>query len=226
MELPKPGESYINPNVIARRRALGKVSLLAFVGPTASGKTTIMNEIELRHSNEFKRVVGFTNRPMRLGEADGQDYYFLDNSKMQQMHEQAEFLQLETTPAGDTYGTRLDSYTPKKINMFAVLAQAMPNFREYGFVEVKPVFIVPHSHNFWLELLGSQDIPKHKIAGRKIEAIQSYKFALSDEQTKFILNDYIADAVERVLQASHDESVWNEKQARLIAIDNLEKLTK
>lgn len=233
MELPKPKESYINPNIKARQRALGKISLLAVIGPTASGKTTLMHELKSSSHRrfEFRRVIGHTNRPIRKNETNGVDYHFVSTKKMKKMHRASEFLQLETTPAGDTYGTKLDAYVPAKpksdtelINMFAVMAQAMTNFREYGFKEVKPVFMVPYSHNFWLELLEKQDIEESKRKSRCIEAISSYEFALSDEDTRFILNYEIPDAAQRVIHVVKDEKIWDEEQAKQIAGKNLKDL--
>ena len=77
MELPKPQESYINPNKAELDRKLGRVLLWAIVGITCSGKTTLMNELEMQFPDEYKRVIGYTNRSTRPNEIDGLDYNFL-----------------------------------------------------------------------------------------------------------------------------------------------------
>lgn len=47
--------------------------MLALVGYTASGKTTILNELE---NLGIPRIVTMTTRPMRPGETEGKTYYY------------------------------------------------------------------------------------------------------------------------------------------------------
>jgi len=49
---------------------------LVFVGGSASGKTTVINELTRRYSDKFKKVVTCTSRLKRVGEVDGIDYHF------------------------------------------------------------------------------------------------------------------------------------------------------
>ena len=48
--------------------------IVALLGKSASGKDTILAELEKKG---YKRVVSCTTRPMRDGEIEGKDYYFL-----------------------------------------------------------------------------------------------------------------------------------------------------
>lgn len=52
------------------------MAIILLVGPSGSGKTTIGKELE---SKGIKQLVSYTTRPMREGEVDGRDYYFLEN---------------------------------------------------------------------------------------------------------------------------------------------------
>jgi guanylate kinase len=224
MELPKSRESYINSNQTERERWLGRITLWAFVGPTVSGKTTLMNELENRLPNEFVRVVGYTNREIRSNEIDGVDYHFINTEQMRDMHNRGEFLQLECLPSGDVYGTRLDSYHEGRINMFAVAAQALANFRLYGFEKVKPLFIVPDSNLVWRERLNQQGIPIDKIPKRIEEAITSYETALNDDEMQFILSDKIEDALNRIILFINGKKIYDEDRAKITAAINLDKL--
>lgn len=48
--------------------------LIVLVGPTMSGKTTLMNE--LVKDERVEKLITHTTRPMRVGEVDGVDYFF------------------------------------------------------------------------------------------------------------------------------------------------------
>lgn len=54
------------------------MKLIAIVGPTCSGKTTLANI--LRDKYNIPRRLTYTTRPPRNGEKDGEDYYFVSES--------------------------------------------------------------------------------------------------------------------------------------------------
>lgn len=50
--------------------------VVILVGMSGSGKTTILNALIKRHPNTFKKILEYTNRPIRDGELEGKDYRF------------------------------------------------------------------------------------------------------------------------------------------------------
>lgn len=56
---------------------------VVFVGPTAAGKDTLMNEVSRRTG--IKPLVSHTTRPMRPGEVDGVEYYFVTDDQFESM---------------------------------------------------------------------------------------------------------------------------------------------
>lgn len=56
--------------------------MLVLVGPSASGKTQIVQEL-IKNYN-MKKLVTYTTRPMRVGEVDGKDYHFITVDEFKQ----------------------------------------------------------------------------------------------------------------------------------------------
>ena len=51
--------------------------IIVLVGKTASGKTTVANELCKHHG--YKRIVTYTTRPMRKNEVQDVDYHFISD---------------------------------------------------------------------------------------------------------------------------------------------------
>ena len=52
---------------------------IVIVGKSASGKSTIANV--LSEDFKYKKAISATTRPIRAGEVDGEDYYFITDDK-------------------------------------------------------------------------------------------------------------------------------------------------
>lgn len=63
--------------------------IIVLVGKTASGKTTIANELCKHHG--YKRIITYTTRPMRKNEVQDVDYHFISNKQFNKMVENNEF---------------------------------------------------------------------------------------------------------------------------------------
>ena len=55
---------------------MGKMIYL--MGKSSSGKDTIYRRLLGRRKANFKRVVPYTTRPIRMGETDGEEYHFTE----------------------------------------------------------------------------------------------------------------------------------------------------
>lgn len=75
---------------------MGKIVVL--VGPSASGKTTIQNELA------FPKIVTTTTRPKREGERSGIDYHFMTKEKFKLAIINEEFVEY-VEYAGNFYGS-------------------------------------------------------------------------------------------------------------------------
>jgi guanylate kinase len=82
-----------------RRRGL----LLVFSSPSGAGKTTIARRL-VETEPGLALSVSVTTRPPRPGEADGRDYWFVDQTRFDEMAAQGEFLE-HARVFGHCYGT-------------------------------------------------------------------------------------------------------------------------
>lgn len=63
--------------------------IIVLVGKTASGKTTVANELCKNHG--YKRIITYTTRPMRENEVQDVDYHFISDEQFNKMVENNEF---------------------------------------------------------------------------------------------------------------------------------------
>lgn len=70
---------------------MGKIFYL--MGKSASGKDTIYKEVK-RQLPELKTIVIYTTRPIREGERDGVEYYFVDDKRLANLQDQGKVIEL------------------------------------------------------------------------------------------------------------------------------------
>ena len=89
----------MNNNNSFSRRGL----MLVLSSPSGAGKTTILRAL-LEQDDNLTMSVSATTRPMRPGEVDGEDYFFVDEIKFNKMIIDGELLE-HANVFGNFYGT-------------------------------------------------------------------------------------------------------------------------
>lgn len=107
---------------------MGKL-IVTVTGPSGSGKTELVHALCENHN--FAKLVSVTTRPMRPGEVEGKDYYFISEEKFTEL-EQNEKLVQATVFNGCSYGTTTDElnriYAIGKIPIVIVEPGGVPQF--------------------------------------------------------------------------------------------------
>jgi guanylate kinase len=177
-----------NDAVLAK---LAHIDLVALVGPTGVGKTTIISKLELPY------VPSDVTRPAREGEKNGHEYFFrndyfqiLDDIKA------GNYVQFLVSGSGEFYGTRAESYPEQGTASMAIIASAIPHFRELGFRKVIPIYILPPSYTEWMHRIGTGRVTD--LDARMKEAAESLPIALADAQYHFVLNDDLNMALSEI----------------------------
>jgi len=63
------------------------------LGKSCSGKDTIFNRIKDDSQLKLKTVVGYTTRPMREGEEDGKEYFFVTSEQLESFKESGKVIE-------------------------------------------------------------------------------------------------------------------------------------
>ena len=115
--------------------------------PSGAGKTTLSRML-IERTAGLKMSVSATTRPMRPGEVDGRDYFFVDKVRFEQMVKQGELLEWATV-FDNRYGTpRLPveaALSAGQDVLFDIDWQGTQQLREKARADVVSVFILPPS---------------------------------------------------------------------------------
>ena len=71
---------------------MGKIFYI--LGKSSSGKDTIFQQIKNNRQLNLKTVVGYTTRPMRVGEKNGVEYFFCDEKKVEELEREGRIIEL------------------------------------------------------------------------------------------------------------------------------------
>jgi guanylate kinase len=178
------------------------------VGPSGVGKSTL-----IEHSS-FKFVPSDTTRDPRPDEQEGVDMYFRrDYEGVISDIKSGRFVQIALFTTGDMYATKDTSYPESGVAIMPVMADVIPIFRSLGFKKTITAFITPPTFEEWMRRLNTNDLTKEQRSRRLREAVRSFEFALTDEQTHFILCDEI-DAATQQLEGLLDNKIDPEREAK------------
>lgn len=171
---------------------LSNIDLIALVGPTGVGKTTIIERLELPY------VRSDVSRQPRGEEKNGHEYFFRDDYfNMLDEIKRGEYAQFLVGHNEEFYGTRISSYPNEGPAMMAIIATAMPSFRKLGFRRVIPIYILPPGYAEWMRRIGQGRATD--LNARMKEAAESLPAALADPAYHFVLNDDLELAIKEVV---------------------------
>lgn len=86
--------------------------MIVLIGESASGKSTI--EKELIKNFKYEKVVTFTTRPIRNGEQDGKDYWFVSENEFNSLKNRQRFFETAEYN-GWQYGSPIIKYPKDKV---------------------------------------------------------------------------------------------------------------
>jgi guanylate kinase len=186
--------------------------------PSGAGKTTLTRML-IAESPELKMSVSVTTRPMRPGEVDGRDYYFVDQKRFDAMVAADELLEWAKV-FDNCYGTPrapVEAALSAGQNvLFDIDWQGTQQLRGRSPKDVVSVFILPPS-------VSALEQRLHTRAQDSDEVIRGRMKKAGDEMSHFdaydyiVINDNIGIAFEAVKSILRAEQLKLERQVGVTA---------
>lgn len=175
-----------------------KGSLILLIGPSGSGKGTILKELLLTQENTFLSVSATTRKP-RPGEVDGQNYFFLTKDKFKEQISANCMLEYANY-CGNFYGTPkaavLERISKGENVILEIEVQGAKQIKSI-YPEAVLIFIVPPSlTELKHRLIDRNTEDKETVKRRLNEALNEIEFAYECDYV--VVNDTVSKAVEEI----------------------------
>lgn len=154
--------------------------LIVITSPSGAGKTSIVKKL-LQHFKDFAFSVSATTRPMRSGEVNGKDYYFITPQEFQQKVNAGEFLEHEEVYTGIQYGTLKSEverlWAQRKIVVFDIDIKGAANLKKQFGSDCFVIFVKPPSRESLFERLKARNTENDKTLKERLKrAEEELKF--------------------------------------------------
>lgn len=171
-------------------------TLIVLVGPSGSGKGTVLKELLQEESNTYLSVSATTRKP-RPGEEDGRHYFFLETEAFRRLIDEDGLLEYASY-CGNYYGTPrkavLDRLERGDNVILEIEVQGARNVRRM-YPEAVLVFILPPSLEELRRRLTDRRTEDAETVRRRMETtLRELPFAYECDYV--VVNDRVANAVE------------------------------
>lgn len=178
---------------------MSKGRLFVLSGPSGCGKGTVCNMLLQRNPN-LKLSISATSREQRVGEVDGETYFYLSKEQFEELIKNDELLEYNQGYSGNYYGTPKKYVFDQLENGFDVLLEIEMNGAKNvknEYPESVGIFLSPPSLDELLSRLRgrareSEELIQERflLAKEEIARVDEYKYA--------VINDNLEDAVKQI----------------------------
>ncbi len=173
--------------------------LIVISAPSGAGKTTITKRILDSHPNDLTFSISATTRPMRQGERDGIDYYFLTKDEFLQKIKDNELIEYEEI-FGNYYGTPVSeierAQSQNKRLLFDIDVKGGISIRSRFPDDSLLIFIAPPSLEVLRERLNKRGTETEEVIERRLarakmemEMAKIYDFQVVNEDLEKAISD-------------------------------------
>ena len=177
------------------------LQVVVLSGPSGSGKTTIVQRLLRESPVPLQMSISATTRPIRPGEVDGVNYYFLTQPEFDRRRENGEFLEFaEVHKSGYWYGTlRSELERIQQSGDWALLEVdvqgALNIMRE--FPQALSIFLETPSVAEYERRLRARGTESEAVIARRLQTARS-ELELADRYRHRVVNDDLDTAVRAI----------------------------
>lgn len=202
------------------KQILASTKLVLFVGPTSSGRNTIINE--LLKTGKYHFIVSDTTRKPRENngvlEQDGVEYWFRKEEDLLEDLRSGLFLEAAVIHDQQTSGISMRELKKAADNQKVAINEVEVNGAD-AIHSVKPdtlfLFVVPPSFDEWMaRMTGRGALPEDEVRRRLTSAIEEISIALERDFYHIVVNDTFKQTTRVVEQLIVDTDSAAESQAR------------
>lgn len=198
--------------------------LIIISGTTCAGKGSVVEKL-LKRNDNLGLSISYTTRPIREGEVNGVDYFFVTQDEFEKKIEQNDFLEYAKVQYGNYYGTPKKEVKEMLDNgkdvILEIDVQGAQKIKEI-FPQTILIFIMaPSMEEVKRRIIArgkeskEQIIKRFQVAYQEINEISKYNYV--------VVNDVLENAVQKI------ESILISEKCRVdrieeIAVENQEEI--
>jgi len=174
--------------------------ILILCGKTASGKTTICNELVKRG---YKKIVTYTTRPKRHGEINGKDYHFITEEEFEKKRKENFFMEFKyyyTENGRWWYGSAAKDYDDSENKVVILTPDVLWQIQENCKADVTSIYVYSNRETILTRLKERGD--NKKEAERRVFADDVDFRGVTQITDKIVYNnlgDKLSDVVDKIL---------------------------
>ncbi len=175
----------------------GKLFILS--APSGTGKTSLTKAL-LRVSINLWLSISYTSRPIRPGEVEGHDYYFVERKVFEQMLGNGEFIE-SAEVYGNLYGTSQkwinETIDSGKDVLLEIDSQGAQQVRKI-FSNVVSIFVLPPSLEVLESRLKDRNQDSKEVIAKRMDAakeeishVSEYDYVIINDNMDIALRDLV-----------------------------------
>ena len=180
--------------------------LLIFTAPSGAGKTTIVRHL-LQNFEQLAFSISATTRSSRVGETDGEDYYFISSEAFKEKIADSSFLEWEEVYEDKFYGT-LKAEVERLWNLgkcvvFDIDVKGAKNIKATFPEETLAVFVKPPSFQALVDRLEARRTEDEQSFSSRIQKAKEELLYQNNFDT-VLVNDVLSETLAKAEELTKD----------------------